>query len=102
MFPGDKMYDYLTKNDVGMSDAKTAVTMIKGMVKDSKTTSCQTKLKKWKDCTKDCTYQSDKAFIAIGCWKDDLPRAIPALEGQMLYLICTTSSVRTQLLNASN
>ena len=36
MFPGDKMYDYLTKNDVGMSDAKTAVTMIKGMVKDSK------------------------------------------------------------------
>ena len=36
MFPGDKMYDYLTKNDVGMSDAKTAVTMFKGMVKDSK------------------------------------------------------------------
>ena len=36
MFPGDKMYDYLTKNDVGMSDAKTAVTMIKGIVKDSK------------------------------------------------------------------
>ena len=36
MFPGDKMYDYLTKNDVGMSDARTGVTMIKGMVKDFK------------------------------------------------------------------
>ena len=36
MFPGDKMYDYLTKNDVGKKDAKTGVTMIKGMVKDSK------------------------------------------------------------------
>ena len=36
MFPGDKMYDYLTKNDVGKSDAKTGVTMIKGMVKDFK------------------------------------------------------------------
>ena len=36
MFPGDKMYDYLTKNDVGMTDARTGVTMIKGMVKDFK------------------------------------------------------------------
>ena len=36
MFPGDKMYDYLTTNGVGENDARTDVTMLKGMVKDFK------------------------------------------------------------------
>ena len=31
---------------------------MKFVLPNFKTTSCQTKLKKWKDCTKDCTYQS--------------------------------------------
>ena len=36
MFPGDKIYDYLTKKDVPMSVIRTGVTKIKGMVKDFK------------------------------------------------------------------
>ena len=104
------MYDYLTKNDVGKKDAKTGVTMIKGMVKDFKvkllqtlsnldlklskspnemiliesneihffdlkTTSCQTKLKKWRDCTKDCTYQTGNdrdEILEKNCQKNQL------------------------------
>jgi len=80
MFPGNKLSEYLAKNNVGTNEAKLGVNMIKGMVQDFKTNGCQTSLKAWKDCTSDCSY-SDEKYFSIGCWKDDLPRAIPILEG---------------------
>ena len=36
MFPGDKLYDYLIKNDFTMYDARMGVQLINGMVKDFK------------------------------------------------------------------
>merc|ERR1719367_457610 len=102
LFDGNTLSEFVRKEGVSSFDAQIGLNILKGLVKDSKTSSCQGSIAKYKDYSKTNENEQDissneipaaaarksgdkfqmsqtsttATYVSLGCWKDIIPRAI--------------------------